>query len=73
MNIFRIVAAVTVTVIAATSLIGCATPTEVKSEAPTFFIESSKDAKTTAACISDKMVAKYHRHRGQLRIETESC
>ncbi|MBP6189331.1 MAG: hypothetical protein KA435_10400 [Azonexus sp.] len=37
------------------------TPTQVKSESPKFSIESSKDTKTIAACITDRMVAKYHR------------
>lgn len=54
-------AAVAVATIAALISVGCATPTEIKSEAPKFVIESNRDAKTTAACITDKMVAKYHR------------
>jgi hypothetical protein len=56
MSIFQKSVAV-LTVLVATA---CATPTQVKSELPKFSIENSKDAKTVAACISDKLM-KYHR------------
>ena len=47
-------------VIAAVLSAGCSTVADVKSHAPVFVIESNKDARTTAVCISDKLYPEYN-------------
>lgn len=47
-------------VIAAIFSAGCSTIADVKGHAPTFVIESNKDARTTAVCISDRLYPEYN-------------
>lgn len=47
-------------VIAAVLSAGCSTVSDVKGHAPEFVIESNKDARTTAVCISDKLYPEYN-------------